>query len=108
MNKLIVASLILASGLAQAADQLNGDVLVRSMSVNQRSLVLYKNPNGASAHTMVFCTGTEQFAKELLGYNEMGGVILMPNSKVVFKNDNSRTFTDGSKLSGQFIQFECK
>ncbi|KYG63221.1 hypothetical protein AZI86_16090 [Bdellovibrio bacteriovorus] len=108
MFKVILSSLIFLAGTAHAEDVLEGDTLIRRLSVSYSTLVFYKNPTGESGRTLVACLSNEQAAKESLSNSNGGGVMLVPNSTVVFKNDTSRSFTDGSNLKGQFIQIECK
>lgn len=89
-------------------DELVGDTLVRSITAGSASLVLYKNPTGESASSMVFCAADAKSAKALFANAEMGGMVLTKGTKIILKNDQSKTFSDGTSLKGTYIQIECK
>lgn len=109
MLKLVLSYLILIAAVsAQAGDVLEGDTLIRTLEANQSTMVLFKNPTGESAMTLVICVPEEEVGKHVLKSPDMGGVLLVPNSTVLFKNDTSSTFADGKNLKGEFIQIECK
>lgn len=96
------------TSLPEERDQLKNDVLVRTLYVGEGSLVLYRNPTGEPARTLVFCVDKNIHAKTLLTNPDMGGVIMTKGAKIVMKNDISNAFNDGSNLKGTYIQFECK
>lgn len=89
-------------------DQLKGDILVRTLYAGESSLVLFKNPTGESARTLVYCVESHQNATKLLSEPGMGGVIITKGTKIVMKNDTSAAFNDGSKLKGTYLQFNCQ
>ncbi|KYG63222.1 hypothetical protein AZI86_16095 [Bdellovibrio bacteriovorus] len=93
---------------ASGKDTLVGDTLIRTLKAGSASLVLFKNPTDESARSMVFCAADAKSAKEFLASSEMGGMILTLGTKIVLKNDQSQTFTDGTNLKGTYIQIECK
>lgn len=107
-NLLMISALAMLSSVAHAADELKGDTLVRSLSVGQASLVLFQNPAGDSARTLVYCLPSEEIAKVVLSDAKMGGIMLIPGSKIILKNDATSSFTDGTRLDGEYIQIQCR
>lgn len=94
--------------LPSSRDHLKGEVLIRTLYAGESSLVLFKNPTGESARTLVYCTDNKHQAKKVLTEPGMGGMIITKGTKIVMKNDTSNAFNDGSSLKGTYIQFECQ
>lgn len=105
IGKILFALLFVMT--VHAEDKLVQDTLIRSLKPFQGSLVLFKNPIGESTRTIVFCLWDEEMAINSLIRSDSGGVMLLPGSQIVFKNDQNKTFLDGSNLKGKFIQIEC-
>lgn len=88
-------------------DKNERDTLFRTLTSGQASLVLFENMSGLPERTMVFCLPEGIEAREFLAQPRMGGVMLKSGGKMLFKNDQSARFKDGSQHSTKFIQIEC-
>jgi hypothetical protein len=56
---------------------------------------------------MVHCLPDGEAARSLLSDSTMGGIMLTRGTKIIFKNDTSSSFTDGTKLRGDYIKIQC-
>lgn len=88
-------------------DKKERDTLFRTLTSGQFSFVLFENMSGLPERTMVFCLPEGIEAHDLLAQPRMGGVILKAGGKMLFKNDQSASFKDGSRHTTKFIQIEC-
>jgi hypothetical protein len=108
MKNLSATLLILFSSIAQADQIIKGDTLIRTLSDRDSAPVLFINPAKELSKALVYCASTVEHAKRFLSYPGVGGLVLMPGTKIIYKRDPITQFDDGTNFEGTTVQIECK